>query len=238
MKKLKSFFLGKFILICLLSFHPVYAVPDCMKDKTVFQLHYLNKSWRDYKLHTYENPTEAFLSEKIIDLRRDSALCITEKDVDLYNWPSQTIFFNQNFTLKLEQTLEKAQPLAEPNAKSEGGAEVFVLVFRGSRMYGGAVNQSYAAGYDVPTLFFKYGSDGRIAVTIRPLKTGEAQMTGYSLLDNSLKKIIEKPEIREFFLRLGKLILNDDPSCVKEWLPKEECDFKFLSKREKRRTSR
>ncbi len=236
MKQLRPFFLGKLILIGLFSFPPVYAMPDCIKDNTVFRLYFLDKNWRDYKLHTYQNPVEALLSEKIIDLKRDSIFCITEKDIDLYNWPSQTIFLNRNFIHRLEKIIQtlKAQQLEKPNAKSEGGAEVFVLVFRGSRMYGGAVNQSYAAGYEVPTLFFKYGSDGRIAVTIRPLKTGEAQMTGYSLLDDSLKQIIEKPEIREFFLGLGKLAQNDEPSCVKGWLPKEECDFKFLNQHKQR----
>jgi hypothetical protein len=237
MKQLRPFFLGQLILIGLFSFPPVYAMPDCIKDNTVFQLYFLDKNWRDYKLHTYQNPVETLLSEKIIDLTRDSTLCITEKDVELYNWPSQTIFLNRDFIHRLEkikQILEKAQQLEELKAKSEGGAGVFVLVFKGSRRYGGAVNESYAAGYDVPTLFFRYDSDGRMVITIRPLKTGEAQMTGYSLLDNSLKQIIEKPEIREFFLSLGKLTQNDDPDCVKGWLPKKECDFKFLSKRNKR----
>ncbi|RKZ81206.1 MAG: hypothetical protein DRR19_22550 [Candidatus Parabeggiatoa sp. nov. 1] len=232
MKPLRPFFLGKLIL-CLFSFPLVYAMPDCLTDNAVFQLHFLNKGWRDYK-RAYQNPTDALLSERITDLRRDSLLCITEEDIDLYNWPSQTIFFNQNFIRKLEklkQALEKA-PQLELKVKSEdSGTAVFVLVFRGSRRYGGVVNQSSAAGYDVPTLFFRYGSGGRIAVTVRPLKTFKSQMTGYSSLDDSLKQIIEIPEIREFFLGLGKLTHNDDPSCVKGSLPKKECDFNFLSKR-------
>ncbi len=233
MKKLRPFVLGKLILIGLFSFYlvPIYAIPDCRNDHVVFQLYFLNKNWRDYKLHTYQNPADALMSEKIIDLKRESILCVTEKDIDLYNWPSQTIFLNRDFIHKMKIASEEAERLEE--FKSEGGAEVFVLVFRGSRRYGGVINESFAAGYEVPTLFFKYSPDGRIAVTIRPLKTGEAQMTGYSSLDESLKRTIEKPEIREFFRGLGKLAHNDDPSCVKEWLPTAECDFQFLHQREK-----
>ena len=231
MKQFKFSFLSRLVFLYFFSFHLVYATSDCIKDDTVFQLHFLNKNWRDYKLYSYENPIATLLSQETIDLRQESEFCITEQDIDLYNWPSQTIFFNQNFMLKLEKAvkLEKARRSKKPNVKSEGGAGVFVLIFKGSRVYGGAINESYAAGYNVPTLFFTHDSDGKIAITIRPLKTFESQMTGYSALDDSLKKIVEKPEIEDFFLKLGKLTHNNDPICVKEWLPSKECNFNFLN---------
>jgi len=203
------YYLGKLIslLYLLLGCHPVYAILDCSSSDATFQVHFLNKGWRDYKLHSYKYPIDVLLSERNIDLKQDSMFCVTEADIELYNWPSQTIFFDKNFIHKLrkrKQEVEKMQQSGELD-ESKSGSDVFVLTFNGSRVYGGVVNESYAAGYNVPTLFFTHDSDGRIIVVIRPLKTFESTMTGYSALDDSLKKIVEKPEIEDFFLKLGKL---------------------------------
>lgn len=231
MKHLKQYFISQivFAIIILFSSNFLYAFPNCMQNGATFQLHILNKSWQYYEGISQKTDT---ISLDKVNLEQDSLLCITEKDIELYNWSNQSIFFNQNILDKLKNFLLANQEKikgSSMNLKKMRHTLAFIVVFKNLKMFAGVVNEGYAPGYSVPTLFFQYYANGDISIIIRPLKTFVSETTGYMKLDNSLKQIIEKPEIRDFFLKLNKLTYNNEPSCVKNWLPTKKCNLNFLN---------
>lgn len=221
-------------------FYPITIVmPSTTLQKPIFQLHILQKDWLWYKLHLQNTPEGVWSALKAIDLSSESYFKMDESDIEHYNWSDQSILLTVESSMRflgvsakkidslnIDQLTRKAE--ASMNLGLGINGSVFIILFEGEKLYGGAVDNVVSTkGYQVPTIFIQIATvydtlpkKVQIRFIIRPLKTIRAILTGYQALDQQLKNRIEKREIYNFFKKIDKLINDNTLERVEPWLPK------------------
>lgn len=228
------------LLVFSVMFYPIAVVmPSTTLKEPVFQLHILEKDWLWYKLHLQNTPEDVWSALKAIDISSESYFKMDESDIENYNWSDQSILLTVESSMRflgistkridklnMEQLIKKAEASVNLGLGIDGS--VFIILFEGEKLYGGAVDNVVSTkGYQVPTIFVQIATihdtlpkKVQVRLVIRPLKTVRAILTGYQALDQQLKNRIEKREIHNFFEKKNKLTNDNTPERVEPWLPK------------------
>jgi len=210
-----------------------------------FQLHILKKNSNQLELHGEFEQSQTIL--KNLDLSSLSCCIFTEKDIEDYNWPDQSIMLTKKSSVKLAKFMEGCYPSIEDMSLQRKdwfyllmveqalNERIFLVTFKGKILYGGVFKyQGTAQGALHPVIYPKVITltnleplELQIMLVIRPEHMLWHMLDGYKKLDSSIKKRIEIKSIRDFFQRLGKLTNNNSPHRIESWLPQIKPVIKF-----------
>ncbi len=165
------------------------------KDKSEFKIYIvenieLNSIGGNYEtplrfgMYTWSDFLEAAKLEKVL---------IEEKDIEEYDWTNQEIVLTKQAADRIKGMYDKnSLNLIE---------KPFVVVLNKKRIYGGAILRIPSARVaDYPVIYVEnLFNQEKPSITIRPYHSI------YPDIQNEKKPRIEKPEIKEFFSKKGKL---------------------------------
>jgi hypothetical protein len=168
----------------------------CSDEESSFRLHILRDSWDQLGLGGLDRKQAwSILKEKYQD---NTALVITEEDIEAYNWSEQSILLTRETSDRLIE--------AFPDSQSWWGVEGkgFVVTQNGDWLYGGAFIPSGAAMMHLYPVIYIDEQGDQIVFYVRPFHT--LGWEDYQDIAPSLRRVIEAKKVRDFFLEQGKLV--------------------------------
>jgi hypothetical protein len=163
-------------------------------DRPSFRLHILESSWYELELGKEREQAWDILQE--VNLK-DSAVVITENDIECYDWAEQVITLTVMASDRLNEVFADTE---YPSINLED--RVFIVTFDGDWLYGGAFSStSSSAAVEYPVIYV-HTSGSAVVFTVRPSQPTPAP---YAESAPSYKSVNEVQEVRDHFLQLGKL---------------------------------
>ena len=178
-------------LILLLVLCASCVIPE----RPSFRLHIMESDW--YELELGNEREQAWDILRVVNLR-DSAVVITEDDIEQYDWTGQLITLTPAASDRLNKVFTDSE-----YASVNLGERVFIVTFDGDWLYGGAFfGEGSAMPVYYPVIYVRTRGD---AVTFR-VRPSHPTPAPYAELDQSYKSVIEVQKVRDHFLQLGKLV--------------------------------
>jgi hypothetical protein len=181
------------ITVCLLLLLGLCA--SCViSERPSFRLHILESRWYDLELGHEREQAWDILQE--VNLK-DSAVVITENDVERYDWEEQVITLTVTASDRLNEVFTDSE-----YASANLDERAFIVTFDGEWLYGGIfLGEGSAMPIKYPVIYVRTRG-GAVTFRVRPSHSAPAP---YEDLDASYKSVIEIPELHDFFLGQGKL---------------------------------
>jgi hypothetical protein len=150
-----------------------------------------------YELELGYEREQAWDILKDVDLK-DSAVVITENDIERYDWSVQSITLTSAASDRLNKAFTDTE-YPSINLSNRG----FAVTFRDAWLYGGVfLDFGSAMPIQYPVIYTKSSGDSIIFL----LRPSHPIPTPYDDLDSSYKSIIEIQEVHDFFTEQGKLV--------------------------------
>ena len=130
--------------------------------------------------------------------QENTALVITEEDIEVYNWSEQSILLTPEASDRLLEAFSDSKKWWEVEGKG------FVVTQNDDWLYGGAFIPSGAAVMHLYPVIYISEQGDQIVFYVRPFHT--LGWGDYQDLDPSLRHVIEVKEVHDFFLEQGKLV--------------------------------
>ena len=166
-----------------------------ISERPSFRLHILESRWYDLELGHEREQAWDILQE--VNLK-DSAVVITENDVERYDWEEQVITLTVTASDRLNEVFTDSE-----YASANLDERAFIVTFDGEWLYGGIfLGEGSAMPIKYPVIYVRTRG-GAVTFRVRPSHSAPAP---YEDLDASYKSVIEIPELHDFFLGQGKLI--------------------------------
>ncbi|MEK8015522.1 MAG: hypothetical protein VSS75_001555 [Candidatus Parabeggiatoa sp.] len=208
-----------------LLMNPVQADFSSNSQESAFRIYILNEA-----LEYSEG--QLWNALKNVDLNK-SLFLITEHDIDSYNWQDQSIILNELVSDELLKHVFKDGFSREKRhtwSRFEYALSYkqFLVMLKEEKLYGGlflylgtATSTSYPVIYPKVARITSYKPlKLKIRLVLRPETASIiGPQPSYKMLDLSLKKRIEIPEIYHFFNKLDKLTHQTGFCYDDEWIP-------------------
>ena len=213
-----------------LLMNPVQADFSSNSQESAFRIYILNEA-----LESSEGQLWNALKE--VDLNKNLFL-ITEHDIDSYNWPDQSIILNKSVSDELlKQVFKDGFSREKRHTWSQFeyalNYKQFLVMLNEEKWYGGLFLYPGTATYaPFPVIYPNVAQITsykplklKIRLVLRPESASFIiPQPSYKMLDLSLKKRIELPEIYHFFKQLDKLTHQTGFCYDEQWIPYQmEC---------------
>jgi hypothetical protein len=163
-------------------------------SRSRFQLHIFRDRW--YELQLGHEREQAWTKLKKLDLG-DSALVITEDDIEQYDWREQSITLTSTASDRLNEVFTETGVLSVDLSE-----RAFIATFDGEWLYGGIFLDAGSAMVIEYPVIYAWPSEGSVVLFLRP---NHQLSSWHGDIDPAYRSIIEIPELRDFFLEQGKL---------------------------------
>jgi hypothetical protein len=125
---------------------------------------------------------------------------ITERDIEAYDWSSQSLVLTPQASLAFKDAIVNFWGLQSMHV-------AFVVTFEDEWLYGGVFHQiGSPASARYPVIYLQERGDN-IVLTIRPFTTPfPFSVEHYQAFDTSARSVIEIERVYEYFYELGKIV--------------------------------
>jgi hypothetical protein len=181
------------IAVCLLVLLGLCA-SSCVpvtSSRSRFQLHIFRDGW--YELQLGHEREQAWTKLKKLGLS-DSALVITEDDVEQYDWGQHAITLTAAASNRLYEVFTETGVLSVDLSD-----RAFIVTFDREWLYGGIFLDAGSAMVIEYPVIYTWPSEGSVVLFLRP----NHQLSGE--IDPAYRSVIEIPKLHDFFLEQGKL---------------------------------